>query len=424
MNSQDPFSDSEKDPYRHEAPYSGLEDSSSLNLAQRALLNLPVTILAFCISIPAYLLLAFFWAIILLVQVPRPLEGLEEDLVIGGGLLGLLFALTLWGVVAFWRLVKHDLMTFFDALLSPPLGRYFVTTLILFMMMKGISTPEYAAPHPFYTGLFVGFGALLPFIAFPRVMEWTFDLSQWIYRQGSKSPYRAGALTVVSSSILLCMGLPFCAPPEEKEKMLEEFRVAFAPNEEAEEKEAQYMGIYSGGNWTEEDEIIARRLEECFQLLGPENQRFIAKSRWISYPHLHTVEDAEDAVSATTMKVCESHSKAPKENLIPYFQQSLRNTMRDYNRKSYRAQCILHIELEETRGITIPRPDDETFRRARMQRVNSAFCKLNENQQIAVKYSALGEDHNQLAARLNTSPANARQLVSRGRQKMQIKLRP
>ena len=407
-------------------------EPSSLNSAQSTFLGVSLTLFTSIIAIPTYLLTTLL-GLVILVALVAPGESFDVEYFLGSAIFGVLLAIAIWVITAVWNTAKRGLVGAVRTALFPPLGRYLMAGLLLFLAMRGISTAEQAAPIPLLRGLFFGYAAFLPIIALPLAGNLSLKFGKWLHRLGSRSPFRAGALAMGALSFTLFWGTIFFGLYLERDAPSGEWQnlIAALDSESSEhladdssEPQAQYMGIFSGNGWTEKNEIIARRRDECFEGLATESEHLLAHRRWSSFRHLHTREDAEDAIWLTILKVCEAHGEEPKEDFRTYFHRSLSNTLIDFNKANRRSGslCHLDIELERSHGIRPPRPDEFTRHRQDLARVQRAFCTLTPNQQKALQYTSLGYKAPEIARELNTTPANVRQLVTRGRQKLQQEL--
>lgn len=117
--------------------------------------------------------------------------------------------------------------------------------------------------------------------------------------------------------------------------------------------------------------------------------------------------DASDAVQDTMVKIWSHISEiAEIKSPLGYSLTILKNAAVDIVRRRN------STTLPEDLSITTREPDSIVF-------LHRAIMSLPENQREAIRLSAFGElSSDEIAEFLNTTPANARQLLSRGRRKL------
>lgn len=122
---------------------------------------------------------------------------------------------------------------------------------------------------------------------------------------------------------------------------------------------------------------------------------------------LRDPDSARDAVQETTVALWRSRSLLGKaDNQAGYCLSSVRTTCLAMIRKSHRM-----IELSEAESIAAPETSSETA-----DYLSRLLDQLPELQRIAFNLRIKeGAEYEEIAARLGTTPQNARQLLSRAR---------
>ena len=328
---------------------------------------------------------------------------------------GLVLGVSIWVCVGLWRGARHQLDGLLKALLKPPIWIFVGIGVAMLIVLSGLFGGDQDLPI-FLSGTIGGYWLVTVVVALPWVVRISWTMARKSYGWLAQRRYRAGVFTgtMFTASMLFAVtaGIGVLLLGAALEEMDDE-QSARATDEFAEE--AQFMGIFSGDGATEEDEIEARRRDECFNTLGDTSAEIFEQGQWKAYRRLRDEQRAQDAVFRAILKVCEAHGNDEKDNIEAYFHATLQNHLVDLEDRRVREAELCSIDLEGTTGLYPPDQRRQTTDREIFRAVQQAFCSLSSNQQDALQAFALGHSHREIADLLNTSPGNSRQLVSRAR---------